>query len=101
MLSHTFTDPIIKQLLDEQFYFISFDAESREPVTFKGVRFEYLSTGRNVGLHQMAIELGESNKGLEFPMLVVFNSRLEISFQHSGFLDANQMELILKRLINN
>lgn len=93
----TFQNKAIIRLLNEAFYFISFDGEQREKVSFNQHEFAYQPNGRNSGTHQLAFALGAIDGTLAYPTLVILNSQYEIVFQHGAFLGARQLQLILTR----
>lgn len=103
MEQNTFTDAAISRLIRKNFHFVPFDAESREPIVYRGVRFSYQASGKNTGVHQLAVELARTNTtGIpEFPMLVIINKNMEILFQKAGFMDARELEQSLQTLLKS
>ncbi|MEL6124580.1 MAG: thioredoxin family protein [Bacteroidota bacterium] len=93
----TFKNEDVIKLLNEDYYFVSFDGESREPVSFKSHTFEFKPSGRDSGTHELAFALGAMEDGLTYPTLVVLNVQDEISFQQNSFLSASQMTTLLSR----
>lgn len=85
------------KLLNEQYYFISFDAESETSINFHGQTFKHQPTGRNTGTHELAQALGTVDGSLTYPTFVLLNTKDEIIFQHNAFLDAPSMRTILER----
>jgi len=78
----TFADPEVKKLLKEHFVTIKMDAESKLPLTFKGVDYEWQSGGKN-GIHGLAIEL--LNGRMTYPALVYLDANLEIIRVSNGY----------------
>lgn len=91
----TFTDDEIQQLLNEEVYFVSFDAESEEDIVFRNHRFSFQPSGRGTGVHQLAYELGNQNGELAYPTTCILNPAYEIDFQYSGFISARKMKKVL------
>ena len=73
MKNTTFKDQKVELLLNDHFYFVSFDGESEEDVEFLGRTFKYKSTGKNTGVHELAEQLGTKNGTLNYPTLTFLN----------------------------
>jgi hypothetical protein len=56
MENSTLKKPVIKEL-NENFYFISFDAETKQDITFNNHTFRFKPTGTNTGIHELATAL--------------------------------------------
>jgi thioredoxin-related protein len=96
MEARTFQDPAVAQLLNTQYYFTIFDAESSEQVVWADRTFGYEATGRKTGVHQLAKALGTDEGGrLSYPTLVLLNERYEVVFRYAGFLGAKELREIL------
>lgn len=97
MEKNTFTNEAVIELMNSTYYFVPFNAESREAVIFSGVQFNYQPSGKETGIHELATTLAKtSDTGTTtFPMLVIINRELEILYQYSGFMDANQLLQVL------
>lgn len=89
----TFNDSDVVNELNEDFYFVSFNAESTEDVVFKNHLFQYKKRGLKSGEHELATALGERGA---FPAIVILNSKLEIVYQHFSYLKPKQLLAILK-----
>lgn len=99
MQQTTLRDPGVVQQLNEDFYFIPFDAEQKEEVFFKGRRFGYQPNGRNSGTHELALALGNIEGKLIYPGFVILNSRYDIVFQYNAYLSADEMRLVLGKTV--
>jgi thioredoxin-related protein len=93
----TFQNENVIPLLNEQFYFISFNGEHKENISFKGHEFAYRPNGRSSGTHELALALGTIEGTLVYPTLIILNPRYEIIFEYGGFLGARQLRSILSR----
>jgi len=91
----TFRNREVVEQLNQEFYFISFDAEQREAVNFKGHRFAYQPSGRNSGTHELALALASMEGQLSYPAFVILNPAYEIVFQYNAYLSADEMHLVL------
>jgi len=71
----------IIQLLNNNYYFISFDGEQKEEVRFRDYNFKYQPKGRNSGTHELAKSLGTIDGQLAYPSIVILDPKYEIIFQ--------------------
>jgi thioredoxin-related protein len=92
----TLKNETIVKLLTDHFYFIELDAESKTNIKYQGRTFKYKPTGNDTGVHELAKQLGTINGKLNYPALVVLNTKNEIVFQYDGYLNAKELEAILK-----
>lgn len=98
MQKTTFENPDVISVLNDHFYFISFDAESKNPVRFREHTFYFHPTGTNTGSHELAEQLGTVNGQLSFPTTVILNADAEILFQHNQFLKVKPLLSVLKQI---
>ncbi|MEL7530168.1 MAG: thioredoxin family protein [Bacteroidota bacterium] len=98
MRQKTLQNEDIIDLLNEEFYYLPFDAESEEEIRFRGHPFSFEPTGRGTGIHSLAKALGTIDGEIAYPTLVVLNEDYEIVFQYAGFMNARAMRRILQQL---
>ena len=91
----TFREQTIIQMLNQQYYFVSFDGESRQAITFRGKTFGYRPSGRNTGTHELATAIGTVDGQLAYPTLTILNTEFEIIFQYPAFLTAKELQTVL------
>ncbi len=96
MMANTFTDPEVIAYLNANFYAVKFDAESPQPVNFRGQTFTNPGyrpgvTGRN-SPHQLAGALGVT----AYPTLVYLDEKGEIIAPITGYKTPPQLEMYLK-----
>ena len=89
MDNKTFSHPKIAEYINENYYAVKFDAESKEPVTFRGET--YTNNGKN---HQLASSLLQGR--LAFPSIAYLDENLQLLSPVPGFKKPHQMEPILK-----
>lgn len=94
----TFNEKHIIQSLNRDFYYVPFNAESRTTVTLNGKNFNFKPTGNKEGLHEIATALAQHQDKPTFPSLFIINSDFEIIYEASGFIDAKDLNLILKKV---
>jgi thioredoxin-related protein len=98
MKNTTFKNEHIIKELNDNFYFIDFNAEEKRTILFNKATFKFKSTGNTSGIHELAIQLGTINKQLNYPALCVLNSENEIIFQDNNYINPKEFQLILEKL---
>lgn len=98
MQNITLKNDSIVRLLNDNFYFISLNAEDKKDLHYQGYTFKYRPTGRNTGVHDLAYELGTIDGKINYPTISVFNNK-EILFQHGGLMKTNELNAVLKELL--
>ncbi|EHQ42422.1 thioredoxin family protein [Myroides odoratus] len=95
MEKKTFSNTAVQEALKDNVYFVSFDAESKEKIQFKGNVFEYRKKGLQSGVHELAEALTSQNA---YPALVILNKNYEIIYQHYAYVGPKEMLQLLKAL---
>lgn len=98
MKTTTFKNQEIIQKLNSDFYFIDLNAEEKRDISFNNQVFKYEPTGNNVGIHELALQLGAMNNQIVYPVLCVLNEKNEIILQYSNYLNATDFKLLLEKL---
>lgn len=98
MKSTTFKNQEIIQQLNANFYFIDFNAEERRDISFQNKTFQFNPTGNNVGVHELALQLGTINKQITYPVLCVLNEKNEIIFQYNNYLNQRDFKQLLEKI---
>jgi hypothetical protein len=101
MAQNTFTDPTFIEYMNANYYCVKFDAESAEPVQYKGQTYsnpDYDATkqGRN-GVHQFARYLNVS----AYPTLVFLDENGTYIGPVVGYKVAKDLEIFVKFFANN
>lgn len=94
----TFKDSRIIATLNENFYFISFDAETKKDIIFNNHTFQFQPNGTNTGIHQLAIALATIENQVVYPTLTILESDNSILFQQASFISAKALGRILDKL---
>ena len=92
MEKKTFQDPEIIKVLNENFYFIPFNAESEETIAFKGQQYQYKKKGLKSGVHEVVSILAKENT---YPALVFLTEDLQIVYQHYAYVRSKDMQKLL------
>ncbi|WP_343696073.1 thioredoxin fold domain-containing protein [Flavobacterium sp.] len=98
MKATTFKDKEIIEKLNSNFYFVDFNAEEKRDITFHNQTFKYKPSGNNIGVHELALELGTINDQIVYPVLCVLNEKNEIIFQNNSYLNPKDLKLLLEKL---
>ncbi|MES2812212.1 MAG: DUF255 domain-containing protein [Bacteroidota bacterium] len=98
MQNSTFKNQEVIQQLNENFYFVSLDAEETSDITFLNHTFKFKPTGQNTGVHELATELATINNEVIYPTIVVLASDYSVLFQKHSFLNAEELLVILQKL---
>ena len=87
MQNSTFKNEEVIKQLNENFYFISFDAEAKNDITFNHHIFKFKPKGNNSGVH----ELAESLSNQTYPTITILNPDYAILVQIESFVNAKQL----------
>ena len=88
MSKHTFTNPRVVNYINENFYAVKFDAESKETLNFLGKTFS-----NKKRTHDFALNQGSNNGRISFPTIVYYNEKFEKIkvvpgyYNHQSYLD--------------
>ncbi len=94
----TFKDPDVIKYINENYYAIKFDAETKETIHFNGMKFKYIKSGGR-GYNELASDLLKGK--LSYPSSVFLNESLDLIQPIPGYLDANKMETVLNYFSDN
>ncbi|SHL72792.1 thioredoxin family protein [Flavobacterium chilense] len=98
MKTTTFRNQEIIEKLNSNFYFIDFNAEEKRDIMFNNQTFKYKPSGNNVGVHELALQLGTINNQIVYPVLCVLNEKNEIILQYNNYLSPKNFKLLLGKL---
>ncbi len=88
----TFANAEIIKLVNEKYYAVKFDAETKEIIVFKGKEYKHVTGGRN-GYNELAAEI--LNGQLSYPTTVYFDQQLNEIFPVPGYQDPKMFEKVL------
>jgi len=98
MKNTTFKNKEVIKRLNEDFYFITLNAEEKQTITFNTKNFVFKMNGNNSGIHELAYELANLNNQAIFPTICVLNTQNEIIYQESNYLPAKAFLIVLQKL---
>jgi len=90
----TFSDPEVARVLNEKFYAVKLNAETRkEDIVFNGTTFKYVETSDGRGVHQFAAALLQNQ--LSYPTVVFLSEDLGMIAPMAGFKRAPEFHVSL------
>ena len=89
--NETFAHPVIVDILNTKYYAVKFNAEGKEEVTFKGMKFK--NDGKYGKAHQLAVALLQGKMG--YPTVVFLNENADLVTSIPGFRGPKDMEPVL------
>ena len=98
MENSTFKNPEIITLLNNNFYFISLDAETKKDIYFNNHKFSFKPNGQNTGIHELATALATINSRIVYPTITILQSDFSMVFQKHSFLNSKELLAILKKI---
>ncbi len=88
----TFKDPKIVDYLNKNYYCVKLDGEEREDITYRGVTFTFVPTGRR-GYHQLSSGFQKGKHS--YPTVTVLDENLDILQIFRGYRTASDFLPIL------
>ena len=92
MDKETFNHPVIAKYINENYYPVKLDAESKIDITFMGTTYKYVAQGTR-GYHELAA--GLLNGQLSYPSVAYLNEKLQLLGAIPGYKTAEAMEPLL------
>lgn len=92
----TFTDPQVIKLMNENYYAVKFDAESKTPINFNNKTFEYKAEYK---AHELALAL--LNGKMSYPTTVYLDESFNMLTAAPGYMEGPQMSQILNYFGSN
>jgi thioredoxin-related protein len=80
------------------FYFLDFDAESKEKIKFQNKEYAYKPTGINIGIHELALALNGNSK-ISYPSWVLLDQHYQPIYRHNGLLNPQQINDLLEAIV--
>ena len=96
MDKNTFSDPLIADYINKNYYAVKLNAEQKENITFNGTTFKFVAQGRR-GYHELAAGLLQGK--MSYPSLVFMNEKLEIIQPLPGYQEPKSLHPILSYFI--
>lgn len=92
MDKETFNHPVIAEYINENYYPVKLDAESKEEIIFNGTTYKHVAQGAR-GYHELAA--GLLNGKMSYPSIAYMNEKLELLGAIPGYMTAPAIEPLL------
>jgi len=77
------------------FYFVEFNAETKDSILFNEKVYRYKSSGLSTGIHELAIELGNQKEGISYPLWIILDKDYEVLLRRNGLLAPDELKEII------
>jgi len=88
----TFQNKDVIKYINQHYYAVKFDAETKKTIELDGKKYKYVKNGRR-GYNQLAADLLKGK--LSFPSTVFLNEDLSLIQPVAGYLEAPQLEMMI------
>lgn len=78
----------------DDFYYVIFNAEQKEPIVFQSQLFSYRAIGQSSGIHELAIALNGS-ENIAFPTWILLDTNYEVLLRYGGVISPKQVKNLL------
>ncbi len=99
MDASTFTDKEVIKYINTHFYAVKMDAESKDPIAYKGNLYEYKQYSAKTGYNALAVSLLDSK--MSFPSFVVLNKKEIKKGKIAGYKTPQALLQVLKQYVGN
>ncbi|MBN2633754.1 MAG: DUF255 domain-containing protein [Bacteroidales bacterium] len=100
MDNETFSNSVIADLLNNKFYPVKFDAETKQKITFLGK--EFINDGKYGNAHQLAVALMNGQMSYPTVIFMLLNDKGEFEIAPlPGFKQSKEMEMLLSYFADN
>ncbi|MEN4760061.1 thiol:disulfide interchange protein [Chryseobacterium sp. C39-AII1] len=94
-------DKDLVKLIDENFYFINFEAEkTKDKIHFQGKEFNYLSNG-NSGIHELTLALSKNKNQPVYPLWIILDENQNLINYQEGQFKAKDLKEKLSDILNH
>ena len=96
MEKKTFTNPNVVRYVNQHFYAVRFNAETKEQIRFGGKMYDFIPQYK---ANQLAVDLMQGH--MSYPTSIIFEENFQGPQPVPGYLDVSNMEMVLKYLGEN
>ncbi len=89
----TFSDPVLVEYINNYYYAVKFDAQSKEPIEFKNKIYKLENSIWRGGYHQLASKI-TNNQLKKLPTIVFLDEEANLLQAIGGFRNTLEMELM-------
>ena len=98
MDKETFNHPVIAKYINENYYPVKLNAESKSEISFRGTPYKYVAEG-NRGYNELASSL--LNGQMSYPSIAYLNEKLELLGAVPGYMTAKDIEPLLNYIVED
>lgn len=91
-------DKELQKMLAEDFYYIEFNAETREDILYNNRNYHFVHNGKSGGVHELALLL--LGKQPAYPGWVFLSPGYEILDVNRGLLKIGQLKIVCRNLLS-
>lgn len=96
MKETTLKNKKLAELLNNDFYFFTLNAEDKNDINFNTNLYHYTPNGLQTGVHELVEKLAsQSSKKLSYPSLFILSPANEILFYQDGYMNSKELSIIL------
>ena len=99
MMRTTYSDPSVSGYINNWFYPIKFNAETKDTIEYLGTKYFNEDTIRKRSTHQLAVKLLGTQQS--YPSTIFINNNFQFVLNTSGFLESKKIEPILVYTVEN
>ncbi|RYM32504.1 hypothetical protein ERX46_14620 [Brumimicrobium glaciale] len=88
---------IVKEL-NENYYLVILNAESKEDIVYKGKRYVFESSGVDEGKHQLAMQLAKKDGTVSFPSTVIMIGN-SVIYKNNSYMSKEDFLKVLKLVV--
>ena len=91
---------VVAKELNENYYLVILDAESKEDIVYRGKRYVYEATGLDEGKHQLAMELARKEESVSFPSTVIMLGN-SVIYKNNSFMSIEDFLEVLILVVDH
>ncbi len=98
MDKETFSNPVIAEYINENYYAVKLDAEGKEEITFNGTSYKFIAQGSR-GYHELAA--GLLNGKMSYPSIAYLNEEMQLLGAVPGYQTPSGIEPLLNYIVED
>ena len=98
MDKETFTNPVIAEFINQNYYAVKLDAEGKKEIVFNGTTYKFVAQGAR-GYHELAA--GLLNGKMSYPSIAYLNEDLQLLGAVPGYQTPDRIEPLLNYIVEN
>lgn len=95
MEREVFSKPTLIDSINNQYYAVKFNAESKESFHFEGQLLKNAKPKQARSLHDITLLLANRKQGIAFPTTIILDEEFRVRSRHMSYLSSQQLMAIL------